>query len=1097
MLKHSKVWLFVFVLSFVYVFQAKSQFYSGSQLTFGKNRVQYIDRFWSFLRFDDFETYFYQQGKPLAIYTAKYFHEIRPELEGQLQTRMREKVQFVIFNKLSDLKQSNVGFISDEQYNIGGRTHIVGSKIFLYFDGCYYNLQKQIRAGYAHILINNLLYGEYFVSMIKNSTLLSLPDWYVQGLISYFSEDWNTTIDDYIRDGIMSGRFDNFYRLSPDEASYAGHSFWHFIEQKYGSGVIPNLLHMTRISRSVENAFLYVLGINHNRLMEEWLEYFMRVYQSEDKLASIPEDNKLDKKYRRNAAYTSVKTSPGGRYTAYATNHMGRSVVWLYDEKNQRSRRLLRQGHHLDEKVDLSHPLMDWHPSGEILTIMREEKGLTALYFYTPEDRNMEHRYLYHFDKVLDFSYAPNGRMLAVSGVINGKTNIYVYNIAANTFEVITNDSYNDFNPVFSADGNTIYFSSNRDSDTLFTERPDEIHTNQNPTRNLFAYDYASRSNILHQITNSKKNNYVKPQVVDNRRISLLSDESGIYNRFIATFDSAISHIDTIIHYRYFADLEPVTHYKRNISEHYITHDRLLTTDLIHKNGAYKIYRKQLDASFFEPAFPEQTHFMKMVNALEQKKREEEKSALEDTVELDKSQPSPRRQLIIVAPEEINQSQGVRVDTDNYVFSSEAQRQQPDTTATDAPPPLDSIPEAFILPRQRNYNVEYTIDQMVNQLDFSYLNNSYQRFTGGNQPIYINPGFNALFKIGLTDLLEDNRIVGGFRFSLNFNQTEYLLSYEMLANRLNRQITFYRQKIDEMTGFNTMTRNTSHLLHYGLSWPFNNVFSFRATTSYRFDKNVFLATDAENLQRTDINEHWGGLKAEIVFDNTRNQGYSILFGSRYKVFGEYYRNIFDGESDLFVVGADFRHYQKIYRNLVWANRFAGSSSFGSSRLIYYMGGVDTWLFPRFNDSIAVDQSQNYVYQTLATNMRGFTQNIRNGSNFALINSELRLPVVRFFSSKPLKSEFLNSLQIVGFFDVGTAWSGLSPYDKENPFYTEVYENYPINVTVFTQKEPIVAGYGAGIRARVFGYFLRADLAWGIDDGVVRDPIFYISLSLDF
>jgi len=1100
MIKRTRfLWIAIWLL--IVSSKLMGQFYNGSQLTFGKNRVQYIDRFWSFYRFQDFETYFYQQGKPLAIYTAKYFTEIRPEIENKLQSELNEKIQFVVFNKLTDLKQSNVGYVSDENYNIGGRTHIVGSKIFLYFNGDYLDFQKQIRAGYAHVLINSLLYGDYFVSMIKNSTLLSLPDWYFQGLISYVADDWNTEIDNYVRDGVMTGRYKNFYRLEANDAAYAGHSFWHFIAQRYGHSVIPNILFMTRISRSIENGFLYVLGQSHSVLMNDWLNFYLTVYESEDPLAAIPEDKIVDKKYRKNAVYSSVKTSPDGRYTAYATNNMGRSLVWLYDTHTNKRKRLLRQGHRLDEKVDVSYPLIDWHPSGEILTIMREEKGLTALYFYTPEDKKMEQRYLFHFDKVLSFTYAPNGRNMAISAVINGKTNIYVYNVTANTFEIITNDAYNDFDPVFSQDEKYIYFSSNRQSDTLVAERPDDMTTDQALNRTLFAFNYSTKSRHLQPITRSKMHNHSQTQTIDNRRITFLSDENGIYNRYLARFDSAISHIDTAIHYKYFAVVTPLTHYNRNIQEHYVNHDKTLATDLIFKDGAYRIYKHSLDADFFKPASPGQTYFKKMQHekALKEIEEIEEIEKIESDTVTQVEQPR-RRQLIILTPEDMEQAEARKVDIDNYVFSSEL-KQSPKTASKDTNTVAsDSIPEnfeEFYLPRQRNYNVEYTIDQMVNQLDFSYLNASYQTFTGGNNPIFINPGFNAFFKIGLTDLLEDNRIVGGFRFNLNFNQTEYILSYEMLKARLDRQITFYRQKIDNIVGFNTMLRNTTYLTHYAAKWPFSNVLSVRGTASYRFDKGVFLSTDLENLQKPDVNNHWGGLKAELIFDNTRNQGYNTFFGSRYKIFAEYFRDVFVKETDLFVIGGDFRHYQKIYRNLVWANRFAASTSFGHSKLIYYMGGVDTWLFPSFNDSITVATDQNYVYQTLATNMRGFTQNIRNGNNFALINSELRFPFLRFFSTKPLKSDFLNSLQLIGFFDIGTAWNGPSPYYKDNPFFTQVYQKHPVTITVVSQKEPVVAGYGLGLRAKVFGYYLRGDLAWGIDDGVVRKPLFYLSLSLDF
>ncbi|MCD4737272.1 MAG: hypothetical protein K8R53_14610, partial [Bacteroidales bacterium] len=142
-------------------------------------------------------------------------------------------------------------------------------------------------------------------------------------------------------------------------------------------------------------------------------------------------------------------------------------------------------------------------------------------------------------------------------------------------------------------------------------------------------------------------------------------------------------------------------------------------------------------------------------------------------------------------------------------------------------------------------------------------------------------------------------------------------------------------------------------------------------------------------------------------------------------------------------------------------------------------------------------NQNYAYQTLATNMRGFTQNIRNGNSFAVLNIELRFPIFRFFSNHPLKSDFLNNFQIVGFGDIGTAWTGLSPYSEENFLYTNIIDKNPLHSTVKLQKDPVVGGFGFGARTRLLGYFIRADLAWGVEDKEVQPSIFYLSLSLDF
>jgi hypothetical protein len=47
------------------------------------------------------------------------------------------------------------------------------------------------------------------------------------------------------------------------------------------------------------------------------------------------------------------------------------------------------------------------------------------------------------------------------------------------------------------------------------------------------------------------------------------------------------------------------------------------------------------------------------------------------------------------------------------------------------------------------------------------------------------------------------------------------------------------------------------------------------------------------------------------------------------------------------------------------------------------------------------------------------------------------------------------------------------------------------------REPIVAGFGAGARAQLMGYFIRADWARGIENGYLLPRMFYLSFSLDF
>ncbi|MEZ5195493.1 MAG: hypothetical protein R2764_03590 [Bacteroidales bacterium] len=250
-----------------------------------------------------------------------------------------------------------------------------------------------------------------------------------------------------------------------------------------------------------------------------------------------------------------------------------------------------------------------------------------------------------------------------------------------------------------------------------------------------------------------------------------------------------------------------------------------------------------------------------------------------------------------------------------------------------------------------------------------------------------------------------------------------------MKKRLDKEIVFHRNSVETYSAFE-IVRVYSHELFYMVKWPFNPVMAVKGTASYRNDMAVYLSTDLYSLQEPNYYRNTFGGKAEFIYDNTKSLGVNLYHGTRFKFFGEYYYFTAPLNHNLEVLGFDFRNYQRIHRTLIWANRFAISSSFGDNKLIYYMGGVDNWLFPTFNVSTPVDQEQNYAYQTLATNMRGFNQNIRNGNSFAVINSEIRFPVFRYLANKPIKSDFINNFQIVGFGDVGTAWTGFIPIRRK-------------------------------------------------------------------
>jgi hypothetical protein len=446
-----------------------------------------------------------------------------------------------------------------------------------------------------------------------------------------------------------------------------------------------------------------------------------------------------------------------------------------------------------------------------------------------------------------------------------------------------------------------------------------------------------------------------------------------------------------------------------------------------------------------------------------------------------------------------------RIDIDNYTFDKQAYitiggEDSVATTGTQITvKPLEEK-DKFVIPKRLNYRVEYSINQMAAQLDFTSLNFFYQPFGGGGENGFNNLGLNGFFQVGLTDLLENHRIIGGFRIPLNLSNIEYLFSYADLKKRLDKEIMFVRQAAENeyYIGFYTfIVRYRSYQLYYILKYPVSPVFAIRGTANVRYQKSTLLSTNEPALKEPDINEYWGGVKGELIYDNTKEIGLNLMTGTRFKLFGEYTQILGPEDKNMSVIGLDIRNYQRVHRSMIWANRIAASTSFGKNNLIYFMGGVDNWLAPKFDAGTPIDYSMNYAYQTLATNMRGFNQNARNGNNFVVINSELRFPVFRYFYNRPIKSDFLTNFQLVGFGDVGLAWAGEDPFSDENSFYIRYIQDGSLWIKIREQKEPLIGGFGFGARTRLLGYFLRADVAWGVEDREVQKAIFYLSLSLDF
>jgi hypothetical protein len=1096
-----KRYLFV-VLVLMCARSSFAQFYYGMQsVDFGKNRIQYQTFDWTYFEFDRYKVYTYAGGKEIAQYVAVSVDKELPMMEKRLGYQVDDKLQILVYNNQNDLKQSNLGLSADDMSNVGGVTHIVGDKINVFFNGNHADLDRQIRAALAELIIDKIMYGGKAREMVRNSTLLVLPDWYKQGLIKYLSEGWNTYADNYLMDAIKNDRFYKFSQLSGKDAYNAGHALWYYIAETYGEASIQNILYTTKIYRSADQGLQQAApGSNVSNLIYELCEAFnKRYYNYKDTSQKLPVAQEVLQKQKKTRHYYNLKVSPDGQKTIYATNELGQFKVWVNTLGETKHKRILKFGPKVERMDDFNYPLLAWHPNNEVVAMIYERKNQMVLQTYDVVTGEKFRRNITGFEKINSFSFSHDGKKLVMSGVKKGKgqSDIFIFLMNSGGLEQMTNDIWDDNNPTFIQNTTGIVFESNRVSDTIRSTDDAKVFYKITRNNDLFYLSYNPKSQIAVRVTNTPDINETQAQEYSKQAIAYLSEKNGVYNRYIAKFDSSISFVDTVEHYRYFFNSKAVSNYSRNVMEHNINSRFTKKAEIFYNNGRYVLAVSDLKKeSELEPIELKNSWF----------KSSERQSIFDpEKISLRKSR-QPVQEKPRYSSSDTSNKTSKGIDFNNYSLSGEKNKPRENTEVVNTTKPAAGVDTAgrstvtqneFRFPIQQNYYTAFYTEYVVTQLDNSFLGTSYQRYTGGANPVYLNPGLNALFKIGLSDLMEDRRIVAGFRIAGSLDN-EYMLSFENRKRLIDHQLVLHRQAFLKVNSYyGELAKVTSQDVRYSIKLPFSEVSATRFSLLYRNDRAVFASVGDFSLAKKNTYDNYGGARLEYIFDNTRKHGLNLFNGVRAKVWGEYWRLIKEDRHDLITFGFDIRGYKKVHRDLIWCNRLAGGSSWGTDKLIYYLGGVDSWFNPKFDNSINVVKSEEYQFQTLATNMRGFKQNIRNGNNFVVWNSELRFPIFRYLYNRPIRSDFINNFQIITFADAGMAWYGVNPLSEENTLNKNIYYGNPITLTIYNQKNPLVGGIGFGVRSRLLGYFVRLDFGWGIDDMKIQKSITYLSFTTDF
>jgi len=1048
---------------------------------YGKNRVQYHDDFdkWWMYETENFVVYWYGKGRNIAQSAVQIAEYVHPNIQNFVEHTINDKIEIIVYTDLSDLLQSNIG--NEETFETRHEiTKVIGSRIFVYFDGNHRNLELQLKQGIAQVYLNAMYSQGSLQEIVDSDPDLKVPSWYREGFVSYAESAWSPLIEDEMRDiwALRKGKFQKFDRMANTYPRVAGHAMWHYIANEYGRTSITTLLYLMRLRSDFDDNIEFVFGFDLKKLKKDWKAFYSDLYNTEkDVFEKFDEGEKLDLGFKKWFPKSTFEISPSGDQFIYVVNEYGKYKVVQRDFESGEQRTIFKFGSKNQvQQADYNYPLIAWHPTREEVTICYEQRDLIMLRrldlttgSFSEQSIPENFQRIYNIDYISDDEYFLNATS-------EGYSDLYIYRSVSRQHDQITDDYFDDIDASYVQLGEQwgILFSSNRTSLNIIPERLDTTL----PLNHFDVFFLPIGSDFALRLTNTPDESELQPRVANGHYLTFLKNNNGINNRWIIDLNSRRS-----------------AYSNSNLSRNIINHDAVKNSDLhisqVYDNGAYETYIttpnwNRAVPTFYTASAPRPA------------------SAATDVLVVDEPEPTPpeiKKPAALFESkfedpeviEALETNAKFRIVKRNFLENFD--QDEGDRSV------IEFIPARAVASRR-----QFKLEKFITRLDNEVLFEGLESYADMENAIEVQET-GLLLKGVSKDIFEDFKIEMGVRIPTDLRGSEFFTILDDRRKRIDKRYALYRKQ--KASGFADADQRVRDVTWIGLhrwSYPFDTYRSVRATGQIRVDQTFLLHTNEISRDLPSFNEKRISLKLEYVFDNTLDIDLNIRHGSRYKVYSEVI-NRFDlelGNEFRFdatrgfttVLGFDARHYQPILQNSILALRTAGATSFGSDKILYYVGGTDGWVVPKFEENTPVPQNSNFAYKTIAPNLRGFNHNVRNGQSFFLASAELRIPFLKYFSPRELKSKFLRNIQIVGFTDFGSAWHGLLPNSENSPITRTTITGPRVEVSLDLDKSVFAYSYGVGARISLLGYFVRADYAWGVD-GITLKPKLHISLGTDF
>ena len=375
-------------------------------------------------------------------------------------------------------------------------------------------------------------------------------------------------------------------------------------------------------------------------------------------------------------------------------------------------------------------------------------------------------------------------------------------------------------------------------------------------------------------------------------------------------------------------------------------------------------------------------------------------------------------------------------------------------------------------------------------------------------------GTRALANLAWSDVMGDHQIMMGTNLVLDLDNSDVVISYAYLKNRINYYGTLFQQANTFSLGYSLTSDYIGKLRDYGIGffaqYPFSKFSRIDFGGTLRSVNYGVKEFDIYNLTYDSVyTENLTAMMPMVswVFDNTTNTYTGPNDGLKQYLTFQFSPNIGDDSIPFQTIKFDIRKYFKINRNYSIAARLMLGKSIGDNPQRFFLGGnsqmtifSDTQTEGRDDSGFYAERVLEYENSSLLEDIyfseyvfpvRGSRYRERTGENVAVANFEFRFPFVNYVDvSFPARIRFGNIFGHI-FVDVGAAWDSSDEFSNS----ALVREKYGLSDP---EASAIISTFGIGMKMFTPWALLRFDTAWDrYPNGDYSKPQYILSIGYDW